>query len=187
VKKASSSGAIDHLRGAPTGERVPEEDTITTDSKRLPRREEVVDFGPDTIEQVIRERIRATIETIVEEELKAALEAVRPARVGEGRRGYRHGMWARTLTTSLGPTTFTVSRARLLQAEGGTLEWQSRTLPRYQRRTARVDEAPRRVLERDEQLPAQEGSGPVVARRAGEHRLFGRANRAQPNPSVSLM
>jgi len=89
----------------------------------------------------MRERVRATIETIVEEELEAALGAGRSARVGAARRGYRHGVRSRTLTTSLGPTTFRVPRARLLQAAGGTLEWQSRTLPRYQRRTARVDEA----------------------------------------------
>jgi putative transposase len=34
-----------------------------------------------------------------------------------------------------------VPRARLFQEAGGTVEWQSRTVPRYQRRTARVDEA----------------------------------------------
>lgn len=45
------------------------------------------------------------------------------------------------MTTSLGPTTWQVPRARLEQADGGTTEWCSRVLPRYQRRTARVDEA----------------------------------------------
>ncbi len=114
---------------------------MRTDSKALVPREEAAEGGPDTIEQVMRERVRATIETIVEEELEAALGAGRSARVGAARRGYRHGVRSRTLTTSLGPTTFRVPRARLLQAAGGTLEWQSRTLPRYQRRTARVDEA----------------------------------------------
>src|SRR5262249_43571055 len=43
--------------------------------------------------------------------------------------------------TSLGPTTLRVPRARLQQPEGGTEEWGSRVLPRYQRRPARVDEA----------------------------------------------
>jgi putative transposase len=114
---------------------------MRTDSKALVPREEAAEVGPDTIEQVMRERVRATIETIVEEELEAALGAGRSARVGAARQGYRHGVRSRTLTTSLGPTTFRVPRARLLQAAGGTLEWQSRTLPRYQRRTARVDEA----------------------------------------------
>jgi len=50
-------------------------------------------------------------------------------------------MRERPLTTSLGPTALSVPRARLLQDGGGTGEWQSRPLPRYQRRTTRVDEA----------------------------------------------
>jgi putative transposase len=111
------------------------------DSKRLDQGEEAVEWGPDTIEQEMRERVRATIGAIVEEELEAALGAGRGARVGETRRGYRHGVRPRTLTTSLGPTTLRVPRARLSQEGGGTAEWQSQTLPRYQRRTARVDEA----------------------------------------------
>ncbi len=89
----------------------------------------------------MRERVRATIEAIVEEELEAALGAGRSARVGEARHGYRHGTRPRTLTTSLEPATFRVPRARLRREDGGTEEWQSRTLPCYQRRTARVDEA----------------------------------------------
>jgi len=111
------------------------------DSKRRMGEEEVREFSGDTIEQVMRERVRATIEAIVEEELEAALGARRSARVGEQRQGYRHGRRARTLTTSLGPTMLQVPRARLEQPEGGSTEWRSRVLPRYQRRTARVDEA----------------------------------------------
>jgi transposase-like protein len=103
--------------------------------------EEVVEFGADTIEQVMRERVRATIEAIVEEELEAALGARRSARVGEHRQGYRHGRRTRTLTTSLGSTTLQMPRARLEQLGGESTEWRSRVLPRYQRRTARVDEA----------------------------------------------
>ena len=61
--------------------------------------------------------------------------------MGEQRRGYRHGDRARTLTSRVGPTTLRVPRARLHPPEGGTVEWRSRVLPRYQRRTARVDEA----------------------------------------------
>ena len=98
-------------------------------------------FGPDTIERVMRERVRATIEMIVEEELEAALGAAPSARVGERRGGYRHGTRPRTLTTSLGRATITMPRARLATADGATREWQSQTVPRYQRRTARVDEA----------------------------------------------
>src|SRR2546425_11014907 len=94
---------------------------------------EAMELGPDTIEQVMRERVRATIEAIVEEELEAALGAGRSARVGEARRGYRHGTRPRTLTTSLGPTTVQVPRARLHQGAGQPGGWQSRTPPRYQR------------------------------------------------------
>lgn len=98
-------------------------------------------FGADTVEARMRMRIRDTIEAIVEEELEAALGAAKSARVGAERQGYRHGTRARTLTTSLGPTTFTMPRARVTTAAGGTTEWQSTTVARYQRRTARVDEA----------------------------------------------
>jgi putative transposase len=111
------------------------------DSKPEWGAEEEARFSADTLEVVMRERVRATLEAIVEEELEAALGAKRGARVGEQRRGYRHGGRERTLTTSLGPTTLQVPRARLQRAAGETEEWRSRVLPRYQRRTARVDEA----------------------------------------------
>src|SRR2546422_9910548 len=111
------------------------------DSKPEWGAEEEARFSQDTLEVVMRERVRATLEAIVEEELEAALGAKRGARVGEQRRGYRHGGRQRTLTTSLGPTTLQVPRARLQRAAGETEEWRSRVLPRYQRRTARVDEA----------------------------------------------
>lgn len=111
------------------------------DSKVKMGEEEVQAFGLDTIEEVMRERVRATIEAIVEEELEAALGARRSARVGDQRQGYRHGSRERQLTTSLGTTSLRVPRARLEQPGGGTTEWRSRVLPRYQRRTARVDEA----------------------------------------------
>lgn len=98
-------------------------------------------FGPDTIEGRMRTRIRETIEAIVEEELAAALAAEKSARVGADRQGYRHGTRERTLTTSLGPTTFAMPRGRLRAGDGPTTEWRSTTVARYQRRTARVDEA----------------------------------------------
>jgi putative transposase len=103
--------------------------------------EEGRELGPDTIERVMRERVRATIEQIVEEELETALGAARSARVGEHRGGYRHGTRPRTLTTSLGPTTIAMPRARVRGTDGAVSEWQSQTVPRYQRRTVRVDEA----------------------------------------------
>ena len=98
------------------------------------------EFGPDSIEKAMRERIRETIEALVEEELEIALGAARSERIGS-RSGYRHGTRARTLTTSLGPTTFSMPRARVHAADGEEREWRSRTIGRYERRTARVDEA----------------------------------------------
>jgi transposase-like protein len=76
----------------------------------------------------------------VNEELEAALGASASKRV-EGRQGYRHGTRPRTVTSSLGPTTIQMPRARLHDSDGGSREWRSRTIARYQRRTARVDEA----------------------------------------------
>jgi putative transposase len=89
----------------------------------------------------MRLRIRDTIEELVKEELDAALGAPKSARVGAQRRGYRHGTRARTLTTSLGPATFAMPRARIQQADGTCAEWSSATVGRYERRTTRVDEA----------------------------------------------
>ena len=97
--------------------------------------------GATSLEAAIRLRARGLIDAIVEEELDAALGAALSARVGEGRQGYRHGTRARTLTTSLGPTTFAMPRARVVTATGATTEWRSALVPRYQRRSERVDEA----------------------------------------------
>jgi putative transposase len=97
--------------------------------------------GKGALEDLLRERIRATIETIIEEELEAALGAAKSQRVGSERAGYRHGKRARRLTASLGATTITMPRARIEDAQGQRREWHSRMIPRYQRRTERVDEA----------------------------------------------
>jgi putative transposase len=99
-----------------------------------------VGYGEDTLESRARVWIRGFIEGLLEEELTSALGVKRSERVGEARRGYRHGVRARTLTTSLGPTSFSMPRARIFEGEAGS-EWSSQVLPRYQRRTARVDEA----------------------------------------------
>lgn len=95
---------------------------------------------PTSLEMVIRSRARSWIETIIEEELEGVLAAKPSARV-EARRGYRHGTRERTLTTSLGPTTIAMPRARLRQPDGSSAEWQSQAIGRYQRRTELVDEA----------------------------------------------
>jgi putative transposase len=103
--------------------------------------EEGFEWGPDTIEGEIRERIRGMIEAVVEEELEVVLGAGRSQRVGATRTGYRHGARERQLTTSLGQTTIKLPRARLKGADGVHSEWHSRIIPRYQRRTQRVDAA----------------------------------------------
>ena len=103
--------------------------------------EEGFEWGADTIEAEIRERVRGMIEVIIEEELESALGAGRSQRVGTARIGYRHGMRERQLTTSLGKTTIQLPRARLKSADGAESEWHSRIIGRYQRRTERVDAA----------------------------------------------
>jgi len=111
---------------------------MNNDSKKADLKE---GFGPDTIEQYMRDQVRDKLGKIIEEEVMFALGAGRYERVGEERRGYLHGTRARTLTTSLGPTTLAMPRARLKTEDGGTTEWCSRIVPRYQRRTQRIDEA----------------------------------------------
>lgn len=101
---------------------------------------EELTFDRDTIERTIRERVRAIIEQVVEAELDAALGATASQRVGEQRKGYRHGYRERTLTTSTGPTTFAMPRARLSEGTGRRREWQSQTVRRYERRSEWVDE-----------------------------------------------
>jgi putative transposase len=91
------------------------------------------------LETIIRERARDLIDAIVEEELDAALGATASARVGTTRQGYRHRTRERMLTTSLGPTTFAMPRARVMTPAGTTTEWRRALVPRYQRRSERVD------------------------------------------------
>jgi putative transposase len=104
------------------------------------QRVEAVPMTAGSLELAIRQRARLMIDAIVEEELEQALGAAPSVRSGETRTGYRHGMRERTLTTSLGPTTFAMPRARLVTATG-TEEWRSELVPRYQRRSPQVDEA----------------------------------------------
>jgi putative transposase len=108
---------------------------------RKPRGAEENQTVATSLEAAFRLRARVWIDAIVEEEIEAALGAAPSARVGAARQGYRHGSRERTLTTSLGPTTFAMPRARVMTPEGGTVEWRSELVPRYQRRSERVDEA----------------------------------------------
>ena len=95
---------------------------MARDSRKVAEAEEF-EWGPDTIEAEIRERIRGMIEAIVDEELDAALGAGRAQRVGAARTGYRHGLRARQLSTSLGKTTIMLRRARLTGGDGVEREW----------------------------------------------------------------
>jgi transposase-like protein len=79
-----------------------------------------------SLETVIRQRARGLIDAIVAEELEAVLGAAPSARVGVVRQGYRHGPRERTLTTSLGPTTFAMPRARVRTPHGAITEWSAR-------------------------------------------------------------
>ena len=114
---------------------------MAKDSRKVSTDEAARAHEATTLETLIRERARGLIDAIVEEELEAALGAASSARVGLARQGYRHGSRERTLTTSLGPTTVAMPRARVRTAEGATTEWRSELVPRYQRRSERVDEA----------------------------------------------
>jgi putative transposase len=114
---------------------------MAKDSRKVLGEEAIRSEEATTLETLIRRRARGLIDAIVEEELEAALGAAESARVGPARRGYRHGTRERTLTTSLGPTTFAMPRARVRTAAGATAEWRSELVPRYQRRSERVDEA----------------------------------------------
>src|SRR3954453_2359102 len=98
------------------------------------KNEQRVEAAPVTaggLEMAIRHRARQLIDAIVEEELEQALGAAPSGRRGGTRIGYRHGARERTLTTSLGPTTFAMPRARLVTAAGTTKEWRSELVPRY--------------------------------------------------------
>jgi putative transposase len=97
--------------------------------------------GKGSLEELMRERVRGSIELMVEQELDEALGAVSSERVGERRLGYRHGHRSRSLSTSFGATTIAMPRARIEGDDGRRHEWRSQIIPRYQRRTERVDEA----------------------------------------------
>jgi putative transposase len=114
---------------------------MAKDTKNEPRAEAETPIVHGGLEMAIRQRARMLIDAIVEEELEHALGAAPSVRVGPTRTGYRHGTRERTLTTSLGPTTFAMPRARVVTPEGGTAEWRSALVPRYQRRSEQVDAA----------------------------------------------
>ena len=84
--------------------------------------------------------MRELIELVLEEEVEAALGAGREQRVAE-RAGYRHGSKPRKLTLRTGTIPLEVPRARLVEADGGEREWQSRLVPRYRGASAEVEQS----------------------------------------------
>ena len=106
-----------------------------TRNLRLVGRDEV------SLGELIHQAVRKTIEQAVEEELHATLGAAPYERHAE-RSGYRNGTKTRTLTGPTGPVELTLPRGRLATSDdGGTEEWRSTVVPRYQRRMREVNEA----------------------------------------------
>ena len=102
----------------------------------------------DPIEAIVRERVRAFIQATIEGELEATLSRPRYGRLpkteAEGAAapaavGHRHGRRPRSLMGSFGRVELAVPRARLIEPDGTTREWQSKVLPAYQRRTRALD------------------------------------------------
>lgn len=108
------------------------EEPITT----LRSRESTVDL----LRESLSSKVREVIEELLQAELAEVLGAVRHERTGN-RAGYRNGSYERQLITETGPTTLTVPRARIEDEAGGTREHQSEILPKYERRSRRVNEA----------------------------------------------
>ena len=94
----------------------------------------------DLLRESLRSRIREVIEELLQAELAEVLGAVRHERTDD-RAGYRNGSYERRLVTEAGPTAVTVPRARIEDEDGKTREHQSEILPRYERRSRRVNEA----------------------------------------------
>jgi transposase-like protein len=95
--------------------------------------------GSDPIEDRLRETVRATIEAMFDEELAAFFGRLRYDRDGGARKGYRHGRRDRQIVGTFGAEIVSVPRARIEGENGGTTEWRSKALPRYQRLTKRAE------------------------------------------------
>src|SRR4051812_24044056 len=98
----------------------------------------------DPIESALRERARNFIEELIHGELAAALDRPRYGRRGIKENssslvGHRHGSRTRSLTGTFGTTEITVPRARIECENGTTMEWKSKALRAYQRRTLAAD------------------------------------------------
>lgn len=93
----------------------------------------------ESISSLLRRKVLEAVELVLEEELSEALGTGRYER-SEERRGYRNGHETRRITTELGLQTLEVPRGRIDEGRG-TREFQSQVVPRYARRTRKVDEA----------------------------------------------
>jgi transposase-like protein len=117
------------------------------------------------LERAVRGSVRELIQEMLQSELAEALgrqrykrlksatstplaDAARPAGLGDEvqaapprpAKGHRNGTRARTVMGTFGEIAVDVPRARLDTDEPGkTVEWQNKTIPRYQRRTKEVD------------------------------------------------
>ena len=120
----------------------------TTKSAADAADERLFDNWFDPIETALRAKVRGFIETLVEEELETALSRPRYGRrpeppaadhAGEPIVGHRHGRRMRSLTGTFGPTQIAVPRARIVGKDGKTMEWKSKALRAYQRRTRAAD------------------------------------------------
>jgi len=96
-------------------------------------------FGPDLLTGGIRGKLKELVQVLLEGEVEEALDAAKYAR-SEVRAGYRNGTKPRTIHTSMGSVKLEMPRARLDRAQGGTEEWQSQLLPRFERRSRSLDE-----------------------------------------------
>ena len=94
----------------------------------------------DRLRESLSAKVRETIEELLQAELDEVLGALRHERTEE-RRGYRNGSYERRLVTETGPTVLSVPRARIEDEAGKTREHHSGILPKYERRSRRVNEA----------------------------------------------
>jgi len=106
--------------------------------------ERLFDNWFDPVEKVLRTKVRGFIETMIEEELEMALSRPRYGRRIEpcaedhaDKPIVGHRM--RSLTGTFGPTQIAAPRARILEKDGKTAEWKSKSLRAYQRRTRVAD------------------------------------------------
>jgi hypothetical protein len=103
----------------------------------------------DPIEAGVRDRVRGFIEAMIEGELVSALLRPRYGRKPKlanedadgsaGLTGHRHGHRSRSLMGTFGCVEIGVPRARINGEDGKTLEWKSKVLRAYQRRTVAAD------------------------------------------------